>query len=783
MSELIPQIASILGLKQLYPAPLRDGDNVVGAVMAFKENYPKYALDEAGHIVGLNLARTGLNDEKWQKIRALPGLTPYLRALNLNENALTAFPFPDGGGLRQLESLYLAENKIREFALPEGMEGLVDLELEENPLENPGPEIMKQGKAAVLRFLRELAQQGVREVFEVKMLIVGEGETGKTTLWNLLQDPDHPVPDVRQKSTVGIQIKEGWTFQHLDRPADSFLVNLWDFGGQDIQYMTHQFFLTRRSFYVLLADGRREVANFPYWLKIISLLGCEENAANRLPVLVVLNEKGNPIARPPYDAESAREDFPRLDLIKREVDFGIKDGRFDALRTTIQDILCHKTAHLPLKFPANWNEVRLELYRLRQTQNHCNSAEFEQICKAKGVHEVQSRNDLSQWLHDLGVILYFYEDPALADFVVLNPQWAANAVYEIMRHQEVLQNHGRFDKRILRDVWTACKFTDAEQGKLLNLMLKDNFEVCFKATEQDRDIYIAPQLLSEKRPEQYEWTADKSALRYTYQYPFMPNGIIGRLIVRLHEHIESSDGRKIVWEKGAILKKDGCRAQIFESFDPSDGRKLIKIEVQGKRPDDRKNVLRDIRQELDKIHLRSFPSLKVFQKIPCNCSACADSTTPYEHDYEQLNQMKIQEVATAQCKTSFQNIPVDQLLEGVFDTSEILQEPSKSASNQPIIHIKNEIVMPNQPSAPANDASSIFSYLAAFVIVAGFVLVLLKMVDIWKALLGVVAVVLLLTILGALQLMNDKRFSEKTFLELMGMVFRKFPPLNLFARK
>ncbi|MBK8193475.1 MAG: hypothetical protein IPK76_09775 [Lewinellaceae bacterium] len=227
--------------------------------------------------------------------------------------------------------------------------------------------------------------------------------------------------------------------------------------------MTHQFFLTRRSFYVLLADGRRENHNFSYWFKIINLLGREEDAPDNLPVLVVLNEKGNPIARLPYDPETVRDDFPKLDIIRREVDFANKnDGRFDALRSTIQDILCHRMAHLPLKFPANWNEVRLELYRLRNPQNqieseefegssnaeplvnpeirnHINSVEFERICEEKGVHKPQSRDDLSQWLHDLGVILHFHEDPVLADFIVLNPQWAANAVYEIMKYPEILK--------------------------------------------------------------------------------------------------------------------------------------------------------------------------------------------------------------------------------------------------------------------------------------------------------------------------------------------------------
>jgi hypothetical protein len=45
---------------------------------------------------------------------------------------------------------------------------------------------------------------------------------------------------------------------------------------------------------------------------------------DRLPVLVVLNEKGNPIARMPYDPVKVEEDYKKLEVIKREVDFAKK---------------------------------------------------------------------------------------------------------------------------------------------------------------------------------------------------------------------------------------------------------------------------------------------------------------------------------------------------------------------------------------------------------------------------------------------------------------------------
>lgn len=760
--EIVKQIEQLWGKGFELNLPKKGTDPLRG-VMGYQQNYPKYALDEAGRLVGLNLAATGLDDARWGKIASL-----------LEKHGV------------RLQALDLNENKLTEFSLTPALSGLSLLDIDDNPLVSPPEEIVKQGKAAVLRFLKDLATQGARELFEVKMLIVGEGETGKTTLWNLLQNPDHPVPDPRQKSTIGIQIREGWTFKHLDRPDDDFLVNLWDFGGQEIQYMTHQFFLTRRSFYVLLADGRREIANFPYWLQIIHLLGCDPNEPKPLPVLVVLNEKGNPVSRMPYDPESVKKDHPKIEVIKREVDFGKKDGRMEALTHTIKDILCRQITHLPLKIPGYWDDVRQELGERRKTVNHINAAGFEKICIDKKITDTQQQADLSQLLHDLGVILHFREDVNLADFIVLNPDWAVNAVYEIMKHEDVKKrNQGRFNQQLLQKVWTEKGYKANEQANLLNLMLKNNFEVCFRATENGQEIFIAPQLLPEGKPGELDWTGSPETLRYVYHYPFMPKGLIGRLIVRLHENIETRDKRKVVWENGMVLQKNRCRALVQFLDDKSQGRQIISMEVQGQLAEDRKNTLRDIRQELDLIHRRSFPALKVFQKIPCNCTECEKSTEPYEHDYEELetNKAKNGAKAKSQCKKSFEDVPVQKLLEGVFVEEEMARKGEPGIPGAPVIHIKNEVIMPSNATPEPRDASNIFSYAAALVVVAGIVLVLLTSVDTLKALIGVAAMVILLVVLGALQLKNDRLLSEKSFIELMGMVLKKIPPLNWFSKK
>lgn len=63
-------------------------------------------------------------------------------------------------------------------------------------------------------------------------------------------------------------------------------LNIWDFGGQEIMHATHQFFLTQRSLYLLVLNGREggEDADAEYWLKLIESFGGGSQ------VIVVLNK-------------------------------------------------------------------------------------------------------------------------------------------------------------------------------------------------------------------------------------------------------------------------------------------------------------------------------------------------------------------------------------------------------------------------------------------------------------------------------------------------------------
>jgi hypothetical protein len=138
----------------------------------------------------------------------LPLGFPTLTILKLENNQLKSLILE--GDCPKLERIDLENNNLEEVLLPEGstFDGLQMVSVQNNPLSSTFEVAAKEGSASFARFLRQLALQGVTETYEIKLLIVGEGESGKTTLWEFLQNNDY-MPGSERTVTVGIKIKEG----------------------------------------------------------------------------------------------------------------------------------------------------------------------------------------------------------------------------------------------------------------------------------------------------------------------------------------------------------------------------------------------------------------------------------------------------------------------------------------------------------------------------------------------------------------------------------------------
>src|SRR5262249_34237911 len=145
---------------------------------------------------------------------------------------------------------------------------------------------------------------------------------------------------IRWAFPVAIGVKQDGNEKLIQRDLQ---VNIWDFGGQEIYHATHQFFLTRRSLYLLVSDDRKEDTDFDYWLNVVQLL------SGGSPVLIVQNEKQDRWRD--INAGSLRARFANLRDAYR---INLADNRgLDALASAMRREL-QALPHIGAPLPRNW---------------------------------------------------------------------------------------------------------------------------------------------------------------------------------------------------------------------------------------------------------------------------------------------------------------------------------------------------------------------------------------------------------------------------------------------
>ena len=511
------------------------------------------------------------------------------------------------------------------------------------PLVSPSVEVASQGPDAVLNYFREIEAQGVDRLDEAKVLILGEGGAGKTSLLRRLYQADRPLP-TEDETTRGIDI-------HLqDFVADNgkpFRLNVWDFGGQQIYHATHQFFLTKSSLYILVDDTRKDDKSihdeaFKFWLEVVAAL------SDSSPLLIFQNEKGD--RSKTIDEPGIKGRFPNFkEAYRGNLE---KVGSADQLRKAIEHFV-QRLPHVGEPVPAKWPLIRQAIEEVAKQKPYISQDDYFAVYGKHLKFDRTKALHLSRYLHDLGVFLHFQDDPLLRKSVILQNQWATEAVFRILDDESIKGQRGRFAQADCERLWTESQYADMH-GELLGLMVK--FELCYPLANAHEHHWLAPQLLSPSKPQALAKWASPADLVVSFRYTFLPRGLVSRLMVRQHRFVKRLDWS---WAHGAFFEHDSTAVLVEETA------KGNEIQFRARGPEN-KALLSVLSSDLEALN-ESFKGLKgkVEKLVPCVCSKCRHETAPEMYLQSELVRRKSLGKQTIECRQSFDDVSVLELLDGL----------------------------------------------------------------------------------------------------------------------
>jgi len=484
--------------------------------------------------------------------------------------------------------------------------------LQDNPFENPPVEIIKKGREAVRNYFKSLEGEQ-KPLNEVKVLLVGEGGAGKTSLVKRLFNEE---VDGNEPQTQGINIRK----LIVENGEREIKANFWDFGGQEIMHATHQFFLSKRSLYILVLDGRKDEKP-EYWLKLI------ENFGGESPVLIVINKiDENPAFE--LNRKFLREKYPS---IRRKGFFRLScksNVGVEEFSEALQEELT-KIKHLEIKWPKSWFNVKSKLEKLcpnfpsnTMDEDSCKYfnfieyKEYKKMCDDEGIKSKSEQGTLVDFLHDLGVILHFKDIPLLNTHV-LEPEWVTNAVYKIINSKEIANSRGILKLDMLHEILKQNSKRDFyyppdQYGFFISLMKK--FELAY---DLDDSTVLLPSLLEVQEPD-FEFNYE-GTLRFIIDYDFLPPSVMPRFIVKVNRDIIDD----LRWRTGVVLKNKGYHSTSVIRADIE--AKRISIYVNGNQRRDYFSAILQMFREIN----NSFEKLKAIEKIPLPDNP--EVTVSYDH--------------------------------------------------------------------------------------------------------------------------------------------------------
>jgi internalin A len=101
----------------------------------------------------------------------------------------------------------------------------------------------------------------------------------------------------------------------------------------------------------------------------------------------------------------------------------------------LKQCVARHAAQLPLMgqpWPQAWIMIEQEL--VNNSAYHIGAGTYIDLCATNGVQATLAQGTLGNYLHDLGKILYYRDDPILSNLVILKPNWVTKAISFVLQY-------------------------------------------------------------------------------------------------------------------------------------------------------------------------------------------------------------------------------------------------------------------------------------------------------------------------------------------------------------
>ena len=511
----------------------------------------------------------------YNKLREIPRVSEWsscLLTLDLSHNQLSSIA-PKEILATALRSLNLASNKFRSVPLcvcsftalqilniscnpdimilpPEmgQLSSLFELNLEGlNDINDP-PKNIQRDPISCIRYLNN-KRRCPKSFYRMKLMLVGCANRGKTTLVACLQGRE-----CGDESTVGVDISE-WSYRcSFNKPKFHF--SIWDFGGQEEYYATHQCFLSHESLYLLLFNlmhGKEGVRELQPWLN---------NLALRVPksCVIIIGTHLDEIRKENVEdiltlVKDTAEPFQSKLQIVDILTVGLKNNvkNVNTLKNAIYNHAANykNKAGLPImgrSIPASYHALDRELQRIqwevrrgiREPVMHLE--EFKTMVYQMKQMDIQDDEELKTatlFLTDAGSLLH-YDDRRhnLHELYFVDPRWLCDMMATIVtvKERNSFIKQGILHRKHLPFLFKDQKFLQQYFYEYLTLL--DQFEIAIPLSQEH---ILIPSMLPEEKPsdltDMYSHTEPVHSRIVIFNSANIPPGFWSRLISRIMHSI------------------------------------------------------------------------------------------------------------------------------------------------------------------------------------------------------------------------------------------------------